>query len=70
MRETVINEISKQKIIAIMRGLTKEEAVKTAKALYEGGITLVEVTFNSEAFITLFENNPILNLRMNSSLPC
>lgn len=49
MRETVINEISKQKIIAIMRGLSTEEAVKTAKALYEGGITLVEVTFNQKS---------------------
>lgn len=49
MRETVINEIKKQKIIAIMRGLSTDEAVKTAKALYEGGITLVEVTFNQKA---------------------
>lgn len=48
MRQTVINEIGKQKIIAIVRGLNKEQAVKTAKALYDGGITLVEVTFNQK----------------------
>ena len=49
MRQAVINEICKQKIIAIMRGLNKEQAVATAKALYEGGITLVEVTFNQKS---------------------
>lgn len=49
MRERVINEICKQKIIAIVRGLTEKEAVEAAKALYEGGITLVEVTFNQKA---------------------
>lgn len=49
MRERVINEILKQKIIAIVRGISAEEAVEAAKALYEGGITLVEVTFNQKA---------------------
>ena len=49
MRERVINEILKQKIIAIVRGISAEEAVEAAKALYEGGVTLVEVTFNQKA---------------------
>lgn len=49
MRETVINEICRQKIIAIIRGADKEQALAAAKALYEGGITLVEVTFNQKA---------------------
>lgn len=46
MRETVINAIEKEKIIAIARNLSVEDCVKAADALYEGGIRLVEVTFN------------------------
>ena len=49
MRETIINEICKQKIIAIIRGVNEQEAVAAAKALYDGGITLVEVTFNQKS---------------------
>ncbi|MBQ7034568.1 MAG: bifunctional 4-hydroxy-2-oxoglutarate aldolase/2-dehydro-3-deoxy-phosphogluconate aldolase [Clostridia bacterium] len=55
MRDVVIKEICKQKIIAIVRGLNREEAVAAAKALYEGGITLVEVTFNQKAPETFTE---------------
>lgn len=49
MRETIINEICKQKIIAIIRGANEQEAIAAAKALYEGGITLVEVAFNQKS---------------------
>lgn len=48
MREQVIEQILEHKIIAIVRGVDGECAVKTAKALYEGGIRLVEVTFNQK----------------------
>lgn len=46
MREQVIRAIEDNKIIAIVRGVDVENALKTAKALYDGGIKLVEVTFN------------------------
>lgn len=49
MRETVIQEICRQKIIAIIRGADEQQALAAARALYEGGITLVEVTFNQKA---------------------
>lgn len=58
MYEKVKEEIVAKKIIAIVRGLSKQEAVETAKALYEGGITLVEVTFNQkypESFVDTAE---------------
>ena len=48
MRETVIEKIYENKIIAIIRGMDKEKTVKIAKALYEGGIRFVEVTFNQK----------------------
>ena len=49
MRERVIKEIVDKKIIAIVRGADEKQALAAAKALYEGGVTLVEVTFNQKA---------------------
>ena len=54
MREDVIKIIEKEKIISIIRGIAPEDAVKVAKSLYDGGIKLVEVTFdqsNPDKFI-------------------
>lgn len=48
MREQVIETIKKEKIIAIVRGMNLEQTVNIAKALYEGGIRLIEVTFNQK----------------------
>ncbi len=48
MRERVIQEIRDKKIIAIVRGVDEVQALAIAKALYEGGITMVEVTFNQK----------------------
>ena len=48
MRETVIQEIYRNKIIAIVRGMDKEKTVKIARALYEGGVRFIEVTFNQK----------------------
>ena len=46
MREDVIKIIEQEKIISIIRGIAPDDAVKVAKALYDGGIKLVEVTFD------------------------
>lgn len=48
MKNEVIKEIEKNKIIAIMRGVEPSVAVRVAEALYEGGIKLVEITFNQK----------------------
>lgn len=48
MRETVIKEILNHKIISIVRGMDREKTVKIAKALYEGGVRFIEVTFNQK----------------------
>ena len=42
-----LNEMEQHKIIAIIRGYEEEDAYAIAKALYDGGIRLVEVTLNS-----------------------
>ena len=48
MREQVIQTIKDEKIIAIVRGMNPQQTVEIAKALYAGGIKLIEVTFNQK----------------------
>lgn len=40
-----IEWIEQNKIIVIMRGLEKQEALDAAEAMYKGGIRLIEITF-------------------------
>lgn len=49
MREAVIQKILEKKAIAIVRGYTPEEVLNLAKALYAGGIELLEVTFDQKS---------------------
>ena len=44
MREEVLQWIEKEKIIAIVRGAEPEQCEAVAKALYDGGIGLMEIT--------------------------
>ena len=48
MREEIIRTIEEKKLIAIIRGLNTDDAVKTAEALAKGGVTLIEVTFDQK----------------------
>lgn len=46
MREAIIQKVLDKKIVAIVRGVYGQDAVNLAKALYAGGIELLEVTFD------------------------
>lgn len=48
MREMVIELALREKIIAIARGVGGEQCMKVAKALYEGGVRLMEVTYDQK----------------------
>lgn len=48
MREQVIQMIQQEKIIAIVRGVGPDQCMKVADALYEGGIRLMEITYNQK----------------------
>lgn len=48
MKAEIMRFVEKEKIIAIMREIEVEKCLKVADALYEGGIRLVEVTFNQK----------------------
>ncbi len=47
-REETIKLIKSNKLIAIIRGLSREAAVETAEVLYHSGFRLMEVTFQAE----------------------
>lgn len=47
--KSTIETIKKNKIIAIVRGIDGDHIVDTAKALYDGGIRLMEVTFDQSS---------------------
>ena len=45
-RKAVLTKIERERVIAIVRDAEQESFVKSIQALYEGGIRLVEVTFD------------------------
>lgn len=49
MRQQVIEKIAEKKVIAIVRGIFDEDCVDLAKALYRGGVELLEATFDQES---------------------
>ena len=56
MREQIIKNVYQKKLIAIVRGMEEKKIVPLAKALYEGGIDMIEVTFNQsnpEQFVSV-----------------
>ena len=48
MRQQTIQAIEQEKIIAIVRGADPQQCLKIAAALYEGGIRLMEITYNQK----------------------
>ena len=46
MKQETISAIKENKIIAIVRGAGREDCIKLTAALYEGGIRLIEFTYN------------------------
>lgn len=48
MNEQLIEKIKKEKVIAIVRGVNPQEILPVVKALYAGGIKLVEITYTQD----------------------
>ena len=40
--------VEQEKIIAIVRGVEPQKCIDVAKALYDGGIRMMEITFNAK----------------------
>lgn len=47
-RKQMMDALHQHKIVAILRGVPEAKVVKTAQALAEGGIRMMEVTFPQE----------------------
>ena len=52
MKGKVIEEISNDKIIAILRGSPKEKLIPVAQALYDGGIRVLEITYSANGSVS------------------
>lgn len=48
MKEAIISAVKQEKLIAIVRGVESEKCLKVAQALYEGGIRLMEITYDQK----------------------
>ncbi len=48
MREKIINWVERYKIIAIVRGAEPAQCITVARALYAGGIRLMEITYDQK----------------------
>lgn len=44
-----VKEVNEEKIIAILRKIPKEKLMETVEALYQGGIRILEITFDQAA---------------------
>ena len=49
MRTEIIERVKAKKLVVIVRGVYGEDCLNLAKALYEGGIELMEVTFDQSS---------------------
>ena len=49
MKETILEAVKKHRIIAILRGVEPEKLEDTVRALYDGGIRLLEITFDQRS---------------------
>lgn len=50
--QKIIDTIKEHKVIAICRGVSRENLISAAEALYEGGIRLMEVTYSANGAVT------------------
>lgn len=60
MRDLIIQKVLDKKVVAIVRGVYGEDCVNLAKALYAGGVELMEVTFD--------QSNPDLYSRTSDTI--
>jgi 2-dehydro-3-deoxyphosphogluconate aldolase/(4S)-4-hydroxy-2-oxoglutarate aldolase len=47
MRQETIDQIKKEKLIVIVRGIERKKLIPLAEAMYNGGIRLLEVTYSA-----------------------
>lgn len=71
MREAIIQKVLEKKIIAIVRGVYGQDCVNLARALHEGGIDLLEVTFDQskpESLARTSDTVKLLNEKLGAEM--
>ena len=62
MREKVIKAIEKEKIVVIVRGVESDKLIPLAKAMYDGGIRLLEITYSANGSVS--DEDTAKNIKM------
>ena len=62
MREQVIEAVSKEKIVVIVRGVDPEKLIPMTEAMYKGGIRLLEITYSANGKVS--DEDTAENIRM------
>ena len=52
MKNVVIQEIEKEKLIVILRNVDEKQLLPLSEALYQGGIRLMEITYDASGKIS------------------
>ena len=52
MKNNVIKAIENEKLIVIVRGVEKEKLIPLAEAMYEGGVRILEITYDAKGIVT------------------
>ena len=52
MREKIIEAVEKEKIVVIVRGVEREQLIPMAQAMYDGGIRLLEITYDAKGKVS------------------
>ena len=65
MREQVIQTVEKEKLVVIVRGVEKEKLIPLAEAMYNGGIRLLELTYDAKGVVS--DEETAENIKMLSN---
>jgi 2-dehydro-3-deoxyphosphogluconate aldolase/(4S)-4-hydroxy-2-oxoglutarate aldolase len=52
MRQKIIDQIKKEKLIVIVRGIERKKLIPLAQAMYDGGVRLLEVTYSANGTVS------------------
>lgn len=65
MKQKTIEFVKDNKIIVIVRGVAKDKLLKTAEAMYDGGIRLIEITYDAKNIIPKEETAEMISILDN-----
>lgn len=52
MKNKIIKAIEDEKLIVIVRGVKQEKLIPLAEAMYEGGVRILEITYDAKGMVT------------------